>query len=310
MYSYKMKSTVHITLSVFNNALLLVSCKLSVFNWKKMFSISVRGRVIPHITQIAAVEPLSKSRFNAFTFPKLPMAESAQEITGINVSSSGSFTVHGKPVAAFGINDALERFWSFLGQFSCVVLVAHNGRRFDFPVLVSAVTSVGAIDKMFSKVSGFVDSLPFFKKAFEHQECYKQEYLVRKLLGVSYSAHDANEDVETLGQLVFHAGAKGLLQHSFHPSAVHYSLLFSEEKYKNLESLSPLISRGIMKRCTAENVAGSGLSYKHLQKIFIRDGEDGLKNVFVSKNSEGQPRVTNNKRVLENVIPKLAEYFS
>ena len=33
-------------------------------------------------------------------------------------------------------------------------------------------------------------------------------------------------------------------------------------------------------------------------------------NAFTGKNCEGQPRVTNTKRTLETVIPKLAEFLS
>lgn len=61
--------------------------------------------------------------------------------------------------------------------------------------------------------------------------------------------------------------------------------------------------------CTAENVAGSGLQLTHLKKIFQRDGEDGPFNTFISPNCEGQPRVTNVKRTLESVIPKLVDFF-
>lgn len=60
----------------------------------------------------------------------------------------------------------------------------------------------------------------------------------------------------------------------------------------------------------AEKVAGSGLNLGHLQKIFERDGEDGLRNTFSCKNCEGQPRVTNTKKTLEEIIPKLGNFFS
>ena len=243
--------------------------------------------------------------------PKVPIAEAAQQVTGIVCSDSGHMTVRGEPVSACKIGEALEKFWAFLNQFSFPVLVAHNGRRFDFPVFISCVKSAQALQKMFDTITGFIDSLPLFKKVFPGQMCYKQEHLVQTLLCSSYSAHDAQEDVESLGHLIIHTGldSKSLLKYSYSPTAVHNSMLFNEEKNCNFNSLCPLISNGVMKRATAENVAGSGLNIKHLQKIFIRDGEDGLKNVFISKNSEDQPRVTNTKRVLEEVIPKLAEYF-
>lgn len=64
-----------------------------------------------------------------------------------------------------------------------------------------------------------------------------------------------------------------------------------------------------MKLCTAENIASSGLNLSHLKTIYKRHGEDGLCNVFQMKNNLGQPRVTNVKKTLESVIPKLAKFL-
>lgn len=69
------------------------------------------------------------------------------------------------------------------------------------------------------------------------------------------------------------------------------------------------MSREFFKRPTAENIAGSGLSLSNLSAIFSRSGEDGLRDIFTAKNSEGLPRISNSKKVLEEVIPKLANYF-
>lgn len=60
-------------------------------------------------------------------------------------------------------------------------------------------------------------------------------------------------------------------------------LAYNREKNKNFESLHPLIAAGVMKMTTAQNIAGSGLCLAHLHKIHSRDGEDGLRNIFVSK---------------------------
>lgn len=65
-----------------------------------------------------------------------------------------------------------------------------------------------------------------------------------------------------------------------------------------MKTLHPLIANGVMKMSTAENIAGSGLEYRHLKKIVERDGEDGLTDCFSAKNSEGKSRVTNSKKVL------------
>lgn len=60
---------------------------------------------------------------------------------------------------------------------------------------------------------------------------------------------------------------------------------------------------------TAENIAASGLNLEHLKLIYSRDGEDGLHSTFTSKNSEGQPRVTNTKRTLESLVPNLVDFL-
>ena len=93
------------------------------------------------------------------------------------------------------------------------------------------------------------------------------------------------EDVNTLGNLLFLANCSAdvLLKHSFSPMAVYNQRLLNREKYKHIDSLCPLVAAGVMKRTTAENIAGSELNINHLQVIFRRDGEYGLSSVFTVK---------------------------
>ena len=72
-----------------------------------------------------------------------------------------------------------------------------------------------------------------------------------------------------------------------------------------MHGLSRLVAFGIMQTATAENIAGSGLNVQHLKKIYERSGEDGLRSTFTMTNGDGQPRVTNAKRTLEDVVPNL-----
>lgn len=46
---------------------------------------SVRGRQMPHITQLAAVELETGSLYNTYIFPKVPISEEAMNTTGIVV---------------------------------------------------------------------------------------------------------------------------------------------------------------------------------------------------------------------------------
>ena len=160
-------------------------------------------------------------------------------------------------------------------------------------------------------MSGLIDSLPVFKKVNPDQSSYKQEDLVFSLLQTTYGAHNAVEDVMSLRQIVSFTklSASEITKCSFSPKVVRNSILFNREKGKNIRSLDVLVSSGVCKAATAENIAGSGLNLSHLKIIYNREGEDGLLNTFTVKNSEGQPRVTNTKRVLETVIPKLVEFF-
>lgn len=95
---------------------------------------------MPHITHLSAHEIGSGETFNAYIFPKMSISEEASRVTGIYVSEAEEFKVNGEIKKAVGIGDGLRDFFNWLKKFinNCVVLIAHNGRRFDFPVLVGA----------------------------------------------------------------------------------------------------------------------------------------------------------------------------
>lgn len=265
---------------------------------------------MPHITQIAAIEMKSAgSTFNQYVTPRVPITTESQMITGIRIMD-GQMTVKGEPVENKSICESVTNFLNWICKFPNAVLVAHNGRRFDFPVLLSALSFIGKRDDFVECVIGFIDSLSVFRKLYP-RESLKQEDLVSKKLGLTYDAHNATADVALLRQLLQHTQmtSNEFLQHSYPPIDVINSMHFSKEKSKNLQSLTCLVSSGVCKLNMAENIAGSGLKLAHLQTVFNRAGEDGLRDIFVAKNSEGAPRVTSCKKVLDEVIPRLVNFF-
>ncbi|XP_053381811.1 uncharacterized protein LOC128549276 [Mercenaria mercenaria] len=270
---------------------------------------SVHGSIIPHITQISAVDYDSEDTFDQYVVPKMPITTTAQQVTGIVICGS-NMTVNGSPVQSLPIKEALERFCKWLEKKPNVFLVAHNWRRFDFPVLMSIVKNVNFLECFFDCVIGLIDTLPVFKKVFPGQS-HKQEDLVIRHLQTTYGAHNAIEDVVFLRKLLLFTklSIQEIIHFSFSPKAMLNSVVFHREKARNIRSRDVLISSSVCKAATAENIAGSGLNLSRLQRIYSRDGEDGLQNTFTVKNSEGQPRVTSSKRVLETVIPKLADFF-
>ncbi|XP_053375674.1 uncharacterized protein LOC123538322 isoform X3 [Mercenaria mercenaria] len=269
----------------------------------------IRGEVYPHITQIAAKHVSTEKSFSCYVLPKLPMSASAEQVTKIVVTNSSDMFVNGVPVETKTIESALRELFSWLKQFRNVFLIAHNGKRFDFPIIINACLATGMFSELCACVIGLVDTLPVFKFVCPKRESYKQEDLARTLLSKVYNALD---DVKCLSELVSYAvkhDEKCVVVKSFPPRDVKHSMESNIEKKKNMPSLSVLVANGVMKSSTADNVASSGLNFKHLHTIFLRKGEDGLYNVFTMRNSEGLPRVTNSKRVLEAVIPKLVSYF-
>ncbi|XP_060561615.1 uncharacterized protein LOC132721341 [Ruditapes philippinarum] len=234
----------------------------------------IQGGVLPQITQISAVEVVSGQQFNTYVNPTVPIDRTATSVTGI-AYFEGQMTVNGTKVQSVNIRSAVDDMIAWISKFQNVCLVAHNGQ------------------KLYPKQS------------------LKQVDLVSTILGEVYDAHNAIEDVKALGKLIQHVNlpTKDLMEHSFSPSAVANNIMFNKAKASNLSSLNPLIYTGVMKRPTAENIAGSGLNLSHLKLLYSRGGEDALRDVFTAKNSEGLPRVTNVKKLLDEIIPKMSKFF-
>lgn len=102
---------------------------------------SVQRGLIPHITQIAAQDMASGEKFSCYIKPLIPISAEAQKVTGVSWNGT-AMTVKGLHVDAFPIEEALCKFLEFLKKFDSVILVAHNGRVFDFRVLSYAVLSI------------------------------------------------------------------------------------------------------------------------------------------------------------------------
>ncbi|XP_052783036.1 DNA polymerase III subunit epsilon-like [Mya arenaria] len=179
------------------------------------------GDNMPHITQIAAMEKLSGSRFCKYVKPKKRLTNDAERITGIVMTNANTMLVKGKKVEAVGIRVAIGELCEWLEQFPNVSLVAHYGRGFDFRVVKSAIESIGMKDRLYKCVCTLVDSLPIFRKMYPGQS-HKLADLVLSLLGTKYNEHDASDDVEALSKLLSHVDLyrKEILKYSFNFSDI------------------------------------------------------------------------------------------
>lgn len=154
---------------------------------------------MPHITQISAMDMESGSIFNQYVIPKFPISTAAQQVTGI-VWNGTAMTVRGIQVLPVPLKTALQSFCEWLTKRQNAFFQAHNGRKFDFPVLASAFIAVDKIEEFLKCTAGLIDLLPLFTKVLPEQASYKQEDLVSNLLHTTYRAHNATEDVSVFSK--------------------------------------------------------------------------------------------------------------
>ncbi|CAC5404978.1 unnamed protein product [Mytilus coruscus] len=126
----------------------------------------LRRNNIPHIVQIAATEHKTQTIFNRYIQPQLPMSNEAEKVTGI-VWDGQKLFYKGVELNFVNIKDVISDFFMWLNQCSNSVLVAHNGKSFDFRVLSTAVYNCNMFDNFTQILMGLVDSLAVLDQAFQ-----------------------------------------------------------------------------------------------------------------------------------------------
>lgn len=150
-------------------------------------------------------------------------------------------TVNGTKIQSVSIKLAVDEMMSWISKFNDVCFAAHNGRRFDFPILVATLKNLGVLDKL-SKCA-FISTMSVFRKLYLTQSM-KQVDNVYSLLGEVYDAQNATEDVKALGKLIqfVNIPSNDLMSHSFTPSAVANNIIDNKaNKTSNFLSLNPLL---------------------------------------------------------------------
>ncbi|XP_053346834.1 three prime repair exonuclease 4 [Clarias gariepinus] len=199
------------------------------------------------IVQLAAVG--GHHTLNLFMVPRCRMDPGASRITGFRVRRHRLF-LHRRPVLTISLKEALVSFITFLRMFGHPLLVGHNIRRFDCLVLTRVLDEFDLKAAFQAEIMGFVDSLPLARQLLKDSgiNSFKQENLVKNVLGISYVAHDALSDVQAL-QKVYWAlrpTASQIQQHMF--------------------SLDSLCNKGLKDRITCLNVKSESSGKLPLQQ--------------------------------------------
>ncbi|XP_039663422.1 three prime repair exonuclease 4 isoform X2 [Perca fluviatilis] len=152
------------------------------------------------IVQLAAVS--GSHSLNLYVIPRCRMQRGAARVTGFRVRRQRLY-LHRQLVLTNSLREVLVSFIAFLQMLRGPLVIGHNIRRFDCPLLARALDELDLRAEFESAVSGCVDTLPLAREMLKDRglQSFRQENLVRELLGVSYKAHDALEDVRALQAL-------------------------------------------------------------------------------------------------------------
>ncbi|XP_022612021.1 protein PML-like [Seriola dumerili] len=152
------------------------------------------------IVQLAAVS--GGHSLNLYVIPRCRMQRGAAKVTGFRIRRQKLY-LHRQLVLTNSLREVLVSFIAFLQMLGHPLVIGHNIRRFDCPLLARALDELDLRAEFESSVSGCVDTLPLAREMLKDRclQSFRQENLVKELLGVNYKAHDALEDVRALQAL-------------------------------------------------------------------------------------------------------------
>lgn len=134
---------------------------------------------------------------------------------------------------------------------------------------------------------------------------------MRNLLGNSYTAHNAQEDVIALQTLVnsVHSDENVKTELSFSLEKAVQSYEYACNISRNIASLQSIIDKKVISKGIARLIAGSGLKFCHLCIVYKRNGTDGLRRLL-SEVSYGKVRVTKSERIITDIADYIHLIYS
>lgn len=168
------------------------------------------------LIQLAAVS--GGHSLNLYILPRRPLQPGAAKVTGFRVHRRRLY-LHQQLVPTTPLREVLLSFIAFLRMLHQPLIVGHNIRRFDGPLLGRVLDETDLRTQFESSVSGCVDTLSLAQEILRGRNLQnlRQETLVRERLGVNYRAHDALQDVRALQALfgVLQPTAEMISRHKF-----------------------------------------------------------------------------------------------
>ncbi|XP_071571338.1 uncharacterized protein [Temnothorax nylanderi] len=258
------------------------------------------------IIQISAKR--GPEEFDAYMLPTHEISRAASIVTGLTVEN-GELNLHGQQVVTTPRRVAMLRFLEFIKP-GPTILVAHNGRRFDTPMLLRELQSLGLMVEFRAIACGFCDSLPVLKKKLPERVKAKQSFrlsvLAEEFIGdnASAGAHNGAVDVRILEDII---RVVGITDEELRGESISIEGIFIEEaqnaKTKLNKNSFDCIKEGVSAGMKTK-MAKAGLTFNHLKESFLEGGEDAV-TVLLASDVNGHPRVTKNKKVIQRIITQI-----
>ena len=155
--------------------------------------------------------------------------------------------VKGQLVPSAWVKDAVSQVLSWLQQFENIVICAHTGWRFDFPISLLLLKKLEKCSQFFDQVCGIELLWVYSENCFQNPH-WNRLILLHNAIAKKYNAHNAIADVVTLGELLLHVNLsyQEFKQHTFSPSAVLENLDYNNAKAANISTLKVLVYAGVM----------------------------------------------------------------
>ena len=248
--------------------------------------------------------------------------QAATQVHGISVDfRNGRKTLmrRGTELAAVSQTQGLTDFCSYLEHYSHsarIVLIAHNGDKFDFPVLINALERNNLLSVFLSINVLLLDSLTIVSKEMKQkdsplQSCKRKSLsdLYECLIKEMFDAHDAMEDAAALSQVLFQSPLKvkpeKFIEKSSQAAAFIEEMKSSQENRSRKTTLHQLpVSEGMK-----EKLGKAGLDLTTMEAVYRRGGTKallaviGLPEAFEEIGDKAsKPRVTKNVKILSAIV--------
>jgi len=240
--------------------------------------------------------------FMIYTLPLGPIQMSATWVHGITCKD-GKLYQRKEPVDSVDLKSGLESFLAWIKKFPNPVLVAHNGERFDFSVILRQASEHGLLEDFTSTLYALSDTLMVFKAKHPKLPSYSLDNLITKFGVENFKHHDALEDSIALQKLIQKSKktTAHLLEYGYTMEYLIDKREFKQATETQMESFERMVDKGIMPRAAALRAAQSGLNLAHLQSTYDKHGEPGLA-TLLQQQLPDCVRVTKQKKDVERIL--------